>query len=61
MTIMRYQGYQIASGLTYLGLKSSERICLMTCFKGHSSSIYNFAIRAFFFSHTSEDIEVFMA
>lgn len=45
---------------THLGLNSSDRICLITCFKGHSSSIYNLAIRAFFFSHTSEEIEVFM-
>jgi hypothetical protein len=32
----------------------------MTCFNGHSSSIYNFAINAFFFSHTSDEIEVFI-
>lgn len=32
----------------------------MTCFSGHSSSIYNLAINAFFFSHTSDDIEVFI-
>lgn len=32
----------------------------MTCLSGHSSSIYNFAINAFFFSHTSDDIEVFI-
>lgn len=45
---------------THLGLKSSVRICLMTCFKGHSSSIYNLEINAFFFSHTSEEMEVFI-
>lgn len=32
----------------------------MTCFKGHSSSIYNRAINAFFLSQTSEEMEVFM-
>jgi hypothetical protein len=32
----------------------------MTCLSGHSSSIYNLAITAFFFSQTSEDMEVFM-
>lgn len=32
----------------------------MTCFKGHSSSIYNLEINAFFFSHTSDEIEVFI-
>jgi hypothetical protein len=32
----------------------------MTCFKGHSSSIYNLEINAFFFSHTSEEMEVFI-
>jgi hypothetical protein len=32
----------------------------MTCFNGHSSSIYNLAINAFFFSHTSEEMEVFI-
>jgi hypothetical protein len=32
----------------------------MTCFNGHSSSIYSFAINAFFFSHTSDEIEVFI-
>lgn len=45
---------------THLGLKSSDRICLMTCLRGHSSSIYNLAIKAFFFSHTSDEMEVFM-
>lgn len=45
---------------TNLGLKSSLRICLMTCFNGHSSSMYNLAINAFFFSHTSEEIDVFI-
>lgn len=45
---------------THLGLKSSERIFLMTCLRGHSSSIYNLAMTAFFFSQTSEDIEVFI-
>lgn len=33
---------------------------MITCLRGHSSSIYNFAINAFFFSHTSDDIEVFI-
>lgn len=32
----------------------------MTCFKGHSSSIYNFEINAFFFSHTSDEMDVFI-
>lgn len=32
----------------------------MTCLSGHSSSIYNLAINAFFFSQTSDDIEVFI-
>lgn len=30
----------------------------MTCFKGHSSSLYKAAITAFFFSHTSDEIGI---
>lgn len=41
----------------HLGLKLSERIFLMTCFNGHSSSLYRVAIRAFFSSHTSDGME----
>lgn len=33
----------------------------MTCLRGHSSSLYSFAIKAFFFSHTSDGIEVFIS
>lgn len=32
----------------------------MTCFSGHSSSLYNRAINDFFFSHTSDGMEVFI-
>lgn len=32
----------------------------MTCFKGHSSSIYSLAMMAFFFSQTSDEIDVFI-
>jgi hypothetical protein len=29
--------------------------------RGHSSSLYSLAIKAFFFSHTSDGIEVFIS
>lgn len=45
---------------SHLGLNSSDRICLMTCLRGHSSSMYNLAIKAFFFSQISEEMEVFI-
>jgi len=57
---VRRKGLKTKGNDTNLGLKSSLRICLMTCFNGHSSSMYNLAIKAFFFSHTSEEIDVFI-
>jgi hypothetical protein len=45
---------------THLGLKSAERICLMTCLSGHSSSLYSFAIWAFLVSQTVEGIVCFI-
>lgn len=33
----------------------------MTCLSGHSSSLYSLAIKALFFSQTSEGIEFFIS